>query len=50
MNQYIDSTDKFQNIIINKLMPKLQKQLPDVGSTPDAALATALEGPQTKLE
>jgi len=50
MNQYIDSTDNFQNIIINKLMPKLQKQLPDVGSTPDAALATALEGPQTKLE
>jgi hypothetical protein len=50
MNQYIDSTDTFQNIIINKLMPKLQKQLPDVGSTPDAALATALEGPQTKLE
>jgi hypothetical protein len=31
-------------------MPKLQKQLPDVGSTPDTALATALEGPQTKLE
>ena len=50
MNEYITSTDNFQNIIINKLMPKLQKQLPDVGSTPDAALETALEGPQTKLE
>jgi hypothetical protein len=50
MNDYIASTDKFQSIIINKLMPKLQKQLPDVGSTPDTALATALEGPQTKLE
>ena len=50
MNEYITSTDNFQNIIINKLMPKLRKQLPDVGSTPDAALATALEGPQTKLE
>jgi hypothetical protein len=50
MNEYIASTDKFQSIIINKLMPKLQKQLPDVGSTPDAVLATALEGPQTKLE
>jgi hypothetical protein len=50
MNEYITSTDNFQNIIINKLMPKLRKQLPDVGSTPDAALETALEGPQTKLE
>ena len=50
MNGYIESTDKFQNIIINKLMPKLQKQLPDVGSTPDTGLATALEGSQTKLE
>ena len=50
MNEYITSTDNFQNIIINKLMPKLQKQLPDVGSTPDTALETALEGPQTKLE
>ena len=50
MNQYIDSTDKFQNIIINKLMPKLQKQLPDVGSAPDNALPSVLEGPQTKLE
>ena len=50
MNQYIDSTDKFQNIIINKLMPKLQKQLPDVGSSPDNALPSVLEGPQTKLE
>jgi hypothetical protein len=50
MNQYIASTDKFQSIIINKLMPKLQKQLPDVGSTPDNALPSVLEGPQTKLE
>jgi hypothetical protein len=50
MNEYITSTDNFQNIIINKLMPKLRKQLPDVGSTPDAVLETALEGPQTKLE
>lgn len=50
MNEYIASTDRFQSIIINKLMPKLQKQLPDVGSTPDTAIATALEGPQTKLE
>ena len=50
MNEYIASTDKFQNIIINKLMPKLQKQLPDVGSTPDSALPSVLEGAQTKLE
>jgi hypothetical protein len=50
MNEYIASTDKFQSIIINKLMPKLQKQLPDVGSTPDNALPSVLEGAQTKLE
>jgi hypothetical protein len=50
MNGYLDNLDSFNDRIINNLMIKLQKSLPNVNFTPQTKPETVLESKQTKLE
>ena len=50
MNGYLDNLDSFNNRIINNLMIKLQKSLPNVNFTPQTKPETVLESKQSKLE
>jgi hypothetical protein len=50
MNGYLDNLDSFTDRVINSLMIKLQKSLPNVNFTPQPEPKTILESKQTKLE
>jgi hypothetical protein len=50
MNGYLDNLDSFNDRIINNLMIKLQKSLPNVNFTPQVKPETVLESKQSKLE
>jgi len=50
MNGYLDNLDSFNNRVINSLMIKLQKLLPNVNFTPQTKPETVLESKQTKVE
>jgi hypothetical protein len=50
MDGYLNNLDSFNDRIINNLMNKLQKSLPNVNFTPQTKPETVLESKQTKLE
>jgi len=50
MNGYLDNLDSFNDRVINNLMIKLQKALPNVNFTPQTKPETVLESKQSKLE
>lgn len=50
MNNYLNSTEEFQNKITNNLMTKLRLNLPDVDSVSETTKKSEVSGDQSKLE
>lgn len=50
INEYILKNNELQNLILNDLVTKLQKSLPDVDNTPVRKLESQLIGKQSKVE
>jgi hypothetical protein len=50
MTDYLNSNVKFQNDILNSLMTKLTKELPNINESPIREVNSVLEGEQTKVE
>jgi hypothetical protein len=50
MTDYLNGNVKFQNDILNSLMTKLTKDLPNINESPIREVNTVLEGEQTKVE
>jgi len=50
MNNYLNSTEEFQNKLTNNLMTKLRLNLPDVDSISETIKNSEINGNQTKLE
>jgi hypothetical protein len=49
-NDYLNGIDRFNDKIINNLMIKIQKLLPDVNNSPQERLVTVLDSTQSKVE
>jgi hypothetical protein len=50
MTDYQLGVENFQGKVINNLMIKLQKSLPDVNNTPESQVESKLDGQQSKVE
>jgi hypothetical protein len=50
MTNYLLGVENFQGKIINNLMIKLQKALPDVNNTPESQIESKLDSDQSKVE
>ena len=50
MENYLTKNDSFMDKVIDNLMIKIQKDLPDISNTPLSSTTTELEGKQTKVE
>ena len=50
MTDYLLGIENFQNKVIDNLMIKLQKSLPDVNNTPESQIESKLDGLQSKVE
>ena len=50
MTDYQLGIENFQGKIVNNLMIKLQKSLPDVNNTPESQIESNLDGQQSKVE
>jgi len=50
INEYISNNNDLQNLVLNDLVTKLQKSLPDVDNTPVRKVTTELIGKQSKVE
>jgi hypothetical protein len=50
ITNYLLGVESFQNKIIDSLMIKLQKALPNVNNTPEAVIESVLDGIQSKVE
>jgi len=50
MTNYLLGIENFQGKVVNNLMIKLQKSLPDVNNTPESQVESKLDGDQSKVE
>ena len=50
INEYVNGNNDLQNLVLNDLVTKLQKSLPDVDNTPVRNVSTDLIGRQSKVE
>ena len=50
INDYVNGNNDLQNLVMNDLVTKLQKSLPDVNNTPVRGVSTEVIGKQSKVE
>jgi len=50
INEYVNGNNDLQNLVLNDLVTKLQKSLPDVDNTPVRKVSTEMIGKQSKVE
>jgi len=50
INEYVNGNNDLQNLVMNDLVTKLQKSLPNVDNTPIRNISTEIIGKQTKVE
>ena len=50
INEYVKNNNDLQNLVMNDLVTKLQKSLPDVDNTPVRNISSEIIGKQSKIE
>ena len=50
INEYVTNNNDLQNLVMNDLVTKLQKSLPDVDNTPVRSISSEIIGKQSKIE
>ena len=50
LSSYLQSNENFQNILLNDILTKLQRDLPEQQQLPERTIASAIDGQQGKVE